>query len=72
MGTRLDSLRCSVGTVRKSLQQPIYDMLEELGEYENKFNFITGWPLYFLVTFYYVLACLQAPGSPVPHWVSAT
>lgn len=47
-------------------------MLEELGEYENQFNYITGWPLYFLVTFYYLLACLQVPGSPVSTWVSTT
>lgn len=50
--------------------QPVYDMLEELGEYENLFNYITGWPLYFLVTGYYLLACLQSPGSPVSNWVS--
>lgn len=49
--------------------QPIYRMLDELGEYENSFNYITGWPLFALVNFYYLLACCQSPGSPRANWV---
>lgn len=52
--------------------QPIYRMLDELGEYENAFNYITGWPLYGLTNFYYLLACCQSPGSPQANWVLPT
>lgn len=51
-----------------SHKQPIYDMLEELGEYENQFNYITGWPCYFFASFYYYTVCLQSPGLPVRSW----
>jgi hypothetical protein len=37
---------------------PVYYLLEEIGPYENKFNYITGWPLYILIMIYYVIACL--------------
>lgn len=53
------------------LTQTIYDMLEELGDYENQFNYITGWPCYFFVSFYYYTACLQSSGLPVRGWNSA-
>lgn len=48
--------------------QAIYDMLEELGEYENQFNYITGWPCYFFVSVYYYTACAQSSGRPVKGW----
>ena len=53
------------------LTQTIYDMLEELGDYENQFNYITGWPCFFFVSFYYYTACLQSSGLPVKGWNSA-
>ena len=52
--------------------QPIYDMLDEIGEYENSFNYLTGWPLFVLTNFYYFLACVQHPGSPEASWVLST
>lgn len=55
-----------------SAMQPIYRMLDDIGEYENAFNYITGWPLYALVNFYYFLACVQTPGSPRANWVVLT
>lgn len=48
--------------------QPVYDMLEELGPLQNDFNYMTGWPLYFLVNYYYFLACWQNPGPPIANW----
>jgi len=43
-------------------------MLDARGPYENLFNYLTGYPLYFATMFYYLCACLISPGKPFENW----
>jgi len=39
-------------------------MLNDLGDYENDFNLITGWPPYFGIMAGYILSIFTTPGQP--------
>ncbi|CAG9323576.1 unnamed protein product [Blepharisma stoltei] len=47
---------------------PIKEMLDEFSDYENLFNYITGWPIYIFVMINYILACTMHPGKIRENW----